>query len=177
MLAIQLWFYKADLGGPLALIFFATGIMILVSAFWAAAVGQSFVASVAGIFGGFWLSYAVFVLGVLHGWWMLDPSSVNHAVQAFAISWAAIVFFLMLISVRLPVVYTLLFFLVVLALCLVAAGYDGAGHPNILRAAGIVVFIFAAVGAWIFMAVGSVSVGGPLSPPLGRPLLRPRPRS
>ena len=35
---------------------------------WAAALGQSAVAAVYGIFAGFWLSYAVLVLGLLHGW-------------------------------------------------------------------------------------------------------------
>ena len=54
------------LGAPLAIILAATALGLLLAAIWAAAVGQSAVAAIFGIFGTFWLSYAVLVLGRQH---------------------------------------------------------------------------------------------------------------
>ncbi|HKN54004.1 MAG TPA: GPR1/FUN34/YaaH family transporter, partial [Amycolatopsis sp.] len=45
------------LGAPLAIILAATALGLLLAAIWAAAVGQSAVGAVFGIFGTFWLSY------------------------------------------------------------------------------------------------------------------------
>ena len=56
------------LGAPLAIILSATALGLLLAAIWAAAVGQSAVAAVFGIFGTFWLSYGVLVLGLDHNW-------------------------------------------------------------------------------------------------------------
>ena len=52
------------LGAPLAIILAATALGLLMSAVWCAALGQSAVAAVFGIFGTFWLSYGVLVLGL-----------------------------------------------------------------------------------------------------------------
>jgi succinate-acetate transporter protein len=49
-------------GAPIAIILAATGIGLLVAMIWAAALGQSAVAGVFGVFSGFWLSYAVLVI-------------------------------------------------------------------------------------------------------------------
>src|ERR1700683_5065787 len=47
------------LGAPLAIILSATALGLLMATIWCAALGQSAVAAVFGIFGPFWLSYAV----------------------------------------------------------------------------------------------------------------------
>jgi hypothetical protein len=51
----------------------ATSIGLLVAAIWAAAIGQSAVACVFGIFAGFWLSYVILVIGLIHGWFGILP--------------------------------------------------------------------------------------------------------
>ena len=56
-------------GGALPIIILATGIGQLVATLWAAALGQSAVAAIFGIFSGFWLSYAALLVGLAHGWW------------------------------------------------------------------------------------------------------------
>lgn len=176
------------LGGPLAPILMATGLGLIVSAIWAAGVGQSYVACVAGLFGGFWLSYGIFVLGVLHDWWGfsvaagtpeapgLEPLAVNHAVVTFALSWFVIFVFLTISSIRLPVIYTLIFAFVCVALILVAIAYkDAVPNTDTLKIAGIFIWIFAGLGAYLFMTLSSLSLGGKAVPPIGPALLRPRP--
>ena len=64
------------LGAPLAIILAATALGLLMATVWAAAVGQSAVAAVFGIFGTFWLSYAVLVLGLDHAWFAITVSAV-----------------------------------------------------------------------------------------------------
>src|SRR5215470_18629461 len=60
-------------GASLPIILAATSIGLLVAAIWAAAIGQSAVACVFGIFSGFWLSYMILVIGLLHGWFGILP--------------------------------------------------------------------------------------------------------
>jgi succinate-acetate transporter protein len=161
------------LGAPLPIVLMATG-LLLISTVWAAAAGQSFVAAVTGLFGGFWLSYGTLVLGLQHDWFQIPAADVQRTVALFAISWAAIFFFLTIASLRLPMIYTGIIGLVVVALCLVAAAYlQTPVDTDLLRVAGYVVFGFAALGASVFLTVASVSLGGTAFPPLGRPLVRP----
>lgn len=162
------------LGAPLAIILMCTGVFLLVSTIWAAAVGQSFVACFAGTFGGFWLAYGVLVLGLLHNWFLIPPKDVANTVAIFAISFAAFFFFLTLASIRLPVIYTAIFALVVVALVLVAVAYlQTPLSLNLLKAAGYVTFVFAALGMLLSWTVMNLSLGGPAFPPLGPPLLKP----
>ena len=73
----------SPLGAPLAIIMAATGIGLSVATAWAIAVGQSAVASVFGIFAGFWLSFAALVLGLNHNWFVLPAASVTRTVELF----------------------------------------------------------------------------------------------
>src|ERR1700694_3074351 len=54
--------------GALPVIMPATGVGLLLATVWAVALGQSAVASVFGLFAGFWLSYSVLLLGLTHNW-------------------------------------------------------------------------------------------------------------
>src|SRR5580704_16980275 len=56
----------------------------LLGAIWAAAVGPSAVAAVFGIFGTFWLSYVVLVLGLDHNWFAITVTAVLAVVLVFA---------------------------------------------------------------------------------------------
>src|SRR5580658_9612262 len=63
------------LGAPLAIILAATAVGLLMATVWCAILGQSAVAAVFGIFGTFWLSYAVLVLGLDHNWFAIAPTA------------------------------------------------------------------------------------------------------
>jgi len=165
----------ASIGTPVAIILAGTGLFLLVSTVWAAALGQSFVACFCGTFGGFWLSYGILVLGLLHNWFAIPPGDVANTVVIFAISWAAFFFFITLASIRLPIIYTLIFGLVVVALVLVAIAYSMTPvSENLLKAAGYVIFLFAALGMSLSWTVMNLSLGGPLFPPLGPAIVKPK---
>jgi uncharacterized protein len=155
-------------GAPLGIVLAATGVGLLVSSVWAAYLGQTFVAGVFGIFAGFWLSYSALVLGLQHNWFLIPPEAVTDAVVAFLISWAVIILLLTIASVRLPSSYTITFALIVVALVVLIFANENAS-TGLTTLAGWIVFAFAAVGAYIWLTVADVSLGG-RGYPLGRPL-------
>src|SRR5450631_205668 len=106
-------------GAALPIILATTAAGLFLAAIWAAALGQTAVASVFGIFGGFWLSYAVLVLGLTHNWFGITAAAAQSTQELFLVSWLVVVTMLTLATLRLPVIYTLLFALVDLALLLV----------------------------------------------------------
>jgi len=162
------------LGSPIAILLGTTGLFLLVSTWWAASAGQSFVACFAGTFGGFWIGYSVLVLGVLHGWFLIPPGAIANTVVMFSVTFAIFFVFLTLASLRLPIIYPLIFGLVVLALCLVAAAYSMTPiSTNTLKVAGYVIFAFAALGMSLSWTVMNLSLGGPAFPPLGPPVIKP----
>jgi succinate-acetate transporter protein len=164
----------AALGAPLAIVLMCTGLFLLLATAWAASAGQSFVACFAGTFGGFWLAYGVLVLALLHGWFAIPPGDVGRTVAVFAMSFAAFFLFLTLASIRLPIIYTLIFGLVVITLVFVAWAYlKTPVDSDLLHIAGWITFVFAGLGLWLSWTVMNLSLGGPAFPPLGRPLLRP----
>jgi succinate-acetate transporter protein len=163
------------LGAPLAIILAATALGLLLGAVWAAAVGQSAVAAVFGIFGTFWLSYAVLVLGLDHNWFAITPTAILATVKLFLIAWLVAIVMLTLATLRLPVAFSVLFVLVDAALLLLLLGYENAsaaGVPSsgLIKTAGYVILVFAALGVYLFFDAASAGTGGkPL--PLGKPLL------
>lgn len=112
------------------------------------------------------------MLGLQHDWFKIPAGDVTDTVAMFAISWAVIFLLLMIASFRLPVIYTAIIGLVVVALALVAVAYLRTPvSESTLNAAGVVVFAFAALGGWVFLSVGSRSLGGG-GLPMGRPIIR-----
>ena len=169
MLGLALINYAPATGGALPIIIMATGIGQLLATVWSAALGQSAVAAVFAVFGGFWLSYAALLTGLAHGWWGVTTATTVHTVAAFLISWIVIIAVLTLASLRLPLAFTLIFVLVEVALILVLAGTVN-GSAGLDKAGGIAVFAFAAVGAYVFAGSLSVATGGKPFP-LGRPVI------
>ena len=163
------------LGAPLAIIVAATALGLLLSAIWAAAVGQSAVAAVFGIFGTFWLSYAALVLGLDHNWFAIPATAALATVKLFLATWLVIIIMLTLATLRLPSAFTAVFALIDLALLLLLLGFaeaSAAGVPSsgLLKTAGYVVLVFAALGMYLFASAASAGTGGkPL--PLGKPLM------
>lgn len=160
----------ADVGAALPIILCATALGLFLALIWAASLGQSAVACVFGIFGGFWLSYAVLVLGLTHSWFGVAPTSIQATQELFLVSWLVVIVLLTLTTLRLPAAFTALFFLVDLALLFVFLSVNE-GSSGMGKAAGYVVLLFAALGCYLFASTASVATGGnPL--PLGRPTLR-----
>jgi succinate-acetate transporter protein len=164
------------LGAPLAIILAATALGLLMSTVWAAAVGQSAVAAVFGIFGTFWLSYAVLVLALDHAWFAIVPTAVVDTVRLFLLTWLIIIVMLTVSTLRLPAAFTAVFVLVDLALLLLLLAWEntsplGAPSSGLEKAGGWVVLIFAAVGAYLFYGAAQAGTGGK-SLPLGPPLMK-----
>jgi len=163
------------LGAPLAIILAATALGLLMAAVWAAAVGQSAVAAVFGIFGTFWLSYGALVLGLDHNWFAITATAVLATVKLFLVTWLVIILMLTLATLRLPLAFTALFALVCLALLLLLLAFANAsplGVPStgLLKAGGWVVLVFAALGVYLFFGASAAGTGG-TALPLGKPLM------
>jgi succinate-acetate transporter protein len=164
------------LGAPLAIVLAATALGLLMAAVWCAALGQSAVAAVFGLFGTFWLSYAVLVLGLDHNWFAIAATAVLATVKLFLVTWLVVVVMLTLATLRLPSAFTALFALVALALLMLLLAFAEAsplGVPSsgLLKTGGYVVLVFAALGVYLFFSASAAGTGGkPL--PLGTPLMK-----
>jgi uncharacterized protein len=157
-------------GASLPVILAATAAGLFISAIWAMALGQSAVALVAGVFAGFWLSYAFLLLGLMHGWFGIGLLDLRATQELFLTAWIVVFSMMTLATLRLAAAFTAVIFLVDVALIFVLVGVANTS-TNWLKAGGAVVFLFATVGIYIFFGTASVATGGkPL--PLGRPVLR-----
>ena len=162
------------LGAPLAIILAATALGLLMATIWCAVLGQSAVAAVFGIFGTFWFSYAVLVLGLDHNWFAITATAVLATVRLFLLTWLIIIVMLTLATLRLPSAFTAVFVLVDLALLLLLLAFaeaSAAGVPSsgLLKTGGYVVLVFAALGVYLFTSAAAAGTGGkalPLGPPL-----------
>jgi uncharacterized protein len=157
-------------GASIPIIGAATGVGLIISTVWAAAAGQSAVASIFAIFAGFWLSYAALVLGLTHNWFAITPAAAVHTQGLFLITWLVIVVMLTLATLRLPAAFTLLFALIDLCLLVVFLGTLNAS-TGLLKLGGVLAFAFAAVGVYIYFGVAAQVTGG-TGVPFGRPLIR-----
>jgi hypothetical protein len=160
----------AAIGAALPIILTATSIGLFLATVWSASLGQSAAASVFGIFAGFWLSYAVLVIGLTHSWFGIAATSVQATQELFLVAWLVVIVMLTLTTLRLPLAYTAVFVLVDLALLLVFLGVNETS-TGLLKAAGYVVLLFAAVGVYLYASTASVATGG-RPYPLGRPTVR-----
>jgi succinate-acetate transporter protein len=157
-------------GAALPVVLAATAAGLFISAIWAMALGQSAVALIAGVFAGFWLSYAFLLLGILHGWFGITLLDLRSTQELFLIAWIVVFSMLTLATLRLAAAFTAVIFLVDVALIFFLVAVANTS-TNWQKAAGAVVFLFATVGIYVFFGTASVATGGkPL--PLGRPILR-----
>jgi uncharacterized protein len=156
-------------GAPLAIILAATAAGLTIAAIWAAAVGASAVAAIFGIFAGFWLSYAVLVIGLLHNWFGIGLPAVVATEKLFLLTWLVVIVMLTLATLRLPLAFTGVFVLIDVALLLLFINTIHAS-AGLSKAAGYVVLAFAALGVYVFFGSASIATGGKPFP-LGRPVL------
>ena len=157
-------------GASLPIILAATAAGLFLATIWSANVGQSAVASVFGIFAGFWLSYAVLVLGLTHNWFGVSAAAATSTQELFLTSWLIVVVMLTLATLRLPLAFTVVFALIDVALALILIGTAQAS-TGLVKTAGYVVLAFAAVGVYLFFNSLSLATGGKALP-LGTPVLR-----
>jgi uncharacterized protein len=158
----------AAAGASLAILITTTGLGLVISAMWAAGLGQSVVSAVLGIFAGFWLSYSALVLGLTHNWFGVAAADAVRTQELFLTAWSVTIFMLLIATLRLPSSFSLLFALVDLALLLVLLATINTS-TGLQKFAGIVVFAFVAVGFYLFVNVCSLATGGkalPLGPPI-----------
>jgi uncharacterized protein len=163
-------FVPAGAGGAsIPIIMTATAFGQAVAAIWAARLGQNAVASIFGIFTGFWTSYAALVLGLTHGWFGIATADAVRTQELFLGSWLAIIVLLTVSTLRLPLAFTVLFTLIDVALLLVLLG-TAQGNATLLKSGGYAVFSFVAVGAYLFVDAMSQATGG-TALPLGKPVV------
>jgi uncharacterized protein len=153
---------------PVILGFSAVGIFI--TTIWAAWIGRNAVASVFGIFAGFWLSYAMLLLGVAHDWFGVTPASAKATEELYLVVWLVVIVTLTVTTLRMPLVYTAVFILVDLALLLVFLGTNEVS-AGLSKAGGFVALAFAALGVYLYASTAAVATGGQALP-LGRSLVK-----
>lgn len=159
----------AAVGSVLPIVLAGTGLGLLIATVWAASLGQTVVAGIFGLFSGFWLSYAALLLGLNHDWFAIPAEDVERSVALFLIAWAVVMGALTLGTLRLPLAYTLVLGLVVVALVLLIFGTLEASE-TLNKMAGYVVLAFGALGLYLFLGTASSALGGG-GYPLGSPLL------
>jgi len=157
-------------GASIPIIMTATGIGQLLAAVWAARLAQNAVASIFGIFTGFWLSYAALVLGLTHNWFGILPADAQQTQELFLLTWLIVIVLLTVASLRLPMAFTALFVLIDVALLFVYLGTAQASE-NLTQVGGYFVFSFVVVGAYLFFDAMSSATGGKALP-LGNPVIR-----
>ncbi len=155
-------------GGIVPIVFAATGLGLFLATIWAAMLAQTVVAGIFGIFSGFWWSYAALVLGLDHKWYAIPAADANKVVGVFLLCWTLLIAVLTIATLRLPSAFTLLLGLATVALALVTIGTL---HPQTTRVktGGVVVLVFAALGAYLFLSASAAALGG-RGYALGRPL-------
>jgi uncharacterized protein len=160
----------AAAGAALPVIVGFSAVGIFITTIWAASLGRNAVATVFGIFAGFWLSYAILLLGITHDWLGVAPASVQATQELYLVVWLVVIVTLTITTLRLPLIYTAVFFFVDLALLLVLLGVNE-GSAGLSKAGGYVALVFAALGVYLYASTAAVATGG-RALPLGRPLLR-----
>lgn len=142
---------------------------MLVAALWAARLAQNAVASVFGIFASFWASYAVLALGLTHNWFGIGPEDAVATQKLFLLAWLIGCFVLTIVTLRLPLTFTLLFVLLDVALLFVFLGSANAS-AGMGKIGGYFVLACAAVGVHLFAdSMSSATSGKNL--PMGKPIL------
>jgi uncharacterized protein len=163
---------QAELGAPLAIILGATSMGLIITTIWAAAIGQTAVAAIFGIFAAFWLSYFILVTGLIRGWFGIAALDVVSTVKLFLITWLITVLMLTLATLRLPVAFTAVFVLVALTVLLVLLAYEQTPvSSGLLKTGGYVLLAAAAGGIYLFFNSLSLATGGNALP-LGKPTLK-----
>lgn len=171
-LSLGLWLVgylpAGDVGAIVPAVVFSSGLFLMIACIWAARLGASAVAAILGTFAAFWISLGVLLAAVTSGWFALTETSAP--LPTFLLSWLIVFVALTLASLRLPLAFTAAFVFVCIAVALVLANVlTGTAIFNVL--AGISVFIFCAVFAYIWVDGMTQELGGKAMS-MGNPMIR-----
>lgn len=157
--------------GMLPILFACTAVGQWVACIWAIRERQGPVAAIFATFGGFWFSFAILATGLGHGWFgdATQTAAQAAAKETFLLSWLVGIIILTIAGLRLPLAFTTIFVLVDVALLLVLLG-TALSSTLLLAIGGIVVWLFALVGAYVFIGVVGEATGGK-APSLGKPVV------
>lgn len=155
------------------IVYAGTGLGLLIATIWAASLQQTFVATILGTFAGFWLSYTAMVEGLLHNWYgtLGTPpgSAIPHTLGQFLIGWDVAIFMLFLVTLRLPLVFSLILGAGTIGVAFLAVAVMGTGSA-MYHVGGVFVLIFAILGYYAYLSGALESVGGK-GLPLGKPVV------
>lgn len=155
----------ATTNATLPILLAAASAGLFLATVWSAVIGQNAAAGIYGIFGGFYLSYAVLLLGLIHNWFGIRPVEIVGTQKVFLITWIVIVTMLVLATLRLPVIFTALFTLVDVALLLnLLAVIQFPPSTTLVKAAGWVIMAFSVIGIYLFFGAAWHATGGKALP-------------
>jgi uncharacterized protein len=151
------------------IVYAGTGLGLLITTIWAASLQQTFVATILGAFAGFWLSYTAMVLGLLHNWYDVPVTAIPHTLGQFLIGWDVAIFMLFLVTLRLPLVFSLILGAGTVGVAFLCVAVIG-GSAAMYHTGAVFVLIFAALGYYAYLSGALESVGGK-GLPLGKPVV------
>jgi uncharacterized protein len=151
------------------IVYAGTGLGLLISTIWAASLQQTFVATILGTFAGFWLSYTAMVEGLLHNWYGTLGTAIPHTLQQFLIGWDVAIFMLFLVTLRLPLVFSIILGAGTVGVAFLAIAVGGTGTA-MYHVGAVFVLIFSMFGYYAYLSGALESVGGK-GLPLGKPVV------
>ncbi|MHB8244952.1 MAG: acetate uptake transporter [Acidimicrobiales bacterium] len=136
---------------PFALIF--GGLCQMIVAVLEIVRGAGFTGTVFGTYGPLWIIYGLFVEFYAK---MVLPAHLGVTIELFLLVFAVLTFFFFIASLRTDKVLVVIFFLIEVALILLALGFGG-NSVRLIEAGGWVTMAFAVL-AWYHAAAGLISM-------------------
>jgi hypothetical protein len=172
----QLGFVPAAAQGVLIPFDYAVaGLGLVLSCIWAVSLRSSFDAAVFAVFATLELGSAALQLGLAHGWYGIPAQDTPRVLELFFLTYAIVVFFVVVMSIFANVTLTIFFGLIdislILSLFAVSTGSQALGY-----ASGAAVFAFDAVAAYLMLGAAA-AVFGRKEPPVGGPMFAHRARA
>ncbi|TWP48823.1 hypothetical protein FKR81_26370 [Lentzea tibetensis] len=167
----------STLAGGLPIMIVASGLLLIVASIWAIKRNDGVQAAIFGLFGAFWLSFTVLIVGLLDNWFGKLPEPAQRGANAnFLLVWFVLMLAMTFATLRLPKAITLLFVLVDFSLITlfsaVSIARPGAGgDPFILHPGIAALFIMPFLGLYLFMSATNAALGGK-SFPMGKPFIK-----
>jgi succinate-acetate transporter protein len=169
-LCLGLWLVgylpAGDLGFIAPAVLASSGLFLLISTVWAARLGASPVAAILGTFAAFWLSLGFLVAAMTNGWLgfvgaaaATDAAPASNPLPTFLLAWLIVFVLFTVATLRLPLAFTAGFLFVDIAVALVLANAL-TGTALYATLAGIAVFIFCAIYAYILFDAITQETGG-----------------
>lgn len=159
-------------GGIIPISLVAAGTALALASFWAFILGSSYLAGTFGIVAGYFFSFSVLLLGIIHKWFAIPPGDVHSVEDIFYIVWCCFFLALVVPSLRLPALYPLTAGFLAAYLALSATStYEGTGG-SVTIAAGASILAASLLLFWGYVACSLKALHAKVSLPEG-PVLMP----